>query len=74
MERRLAAILAADMVDYSRLMSGDETGTIARQNAHRSALVDPKNAQHGGRIVKTTRDVLKCRSLMRIPNPSLSAR
>ncbi len=56
MERRLAAILAADMVGYSRLMAADETGTIARQKTHRSALIDPKIAQYGGRIVKTTGD------------------
>jgi adenylate cyclase len=56
MERRLAAILAADMVGYSRLMAADETGTIERQKAHRAALIDPKIAQYGGRIVKTTGD------------------
>ncbi len=41
-ERRLAAILAADMVGYSRLMEADETGTITRQKAHRAELVDPE--------------------------------
>jgi len=56
MERRLAAIMAADMVGYSRLMAADETGTIARQKTHRTALIDPKIAQYGGRIVKTTGD------------------
>jgi len=56
MERRLAAILAADMVGYSRLMAADEVGTIERQKAHRKALIDPKIAQYGGRIVKTTGD------------------
>lgn len=56
MERRLAAILAADMVGYSRLMAADEAGTIARQKAHRTALIDPKIAQYGGRIFKTTGD------------------
>ncbi len=40
-QRRLAAIFAADMVGYSRLMEADETGTIARQKAHRAELVDP---------------------------------
>ena len=55
MERRLAAILAADMVGYSRLMSTDETGTIERQKAHRSALIDPKIAQYSGRIVQDHR-------------------
>jgi len=56
MERRLAAILAADMVGYSKLMAADEAGTILRQKAHRTALIDPKISQFGGRIVKTTGD------------------
>lgn len=55
-DRRLVAILAADMVGYSRLMEADETGTIARQKAHRLELVDPEIGAHGGRIVKTTGD------------------
>jgi adenylate cyclase len=54
--RRLAAIFAADMVGYSRLMEADEEGTIARHNVHRSELIDPKIAEHDGRIVKTTGD------------------
>ena len=58
MERRLAAILAADMVGYSRLMGADEEGTIARQRDHRAALIDPQIASHGGRIVKTMGDGL----------------
>ncbi len=58
MERRLAAILVADMVGYSRFMAADERGTIERQKAHRSAVIDPKIAQYGGRIVKTTGDGL----------------
>lgn len=58
MERRLAAILAADMVGYSRLMAADEAGTITRQKAHRAELIDPKIAEQGGRIVKTTGDGL----------------
>ncbi len=57
-KRRLAAILAADMVGYSRLMEIDETGTIARQKAHRDELIDPAIANRGGRIVKTTGDGL----------------
>ncbi|MCP4316036.1 MAG: tetratricopeptide repeat protein [Hyphomicrobiales bacterium] len=57
-ERRLAAILAADMVEYSRLMEADERGTIARQKAHRNELIDPTIAEHNGRIVKTTGDGL----------------
>ena len=54
--RRLAAILAADVVGYSRLMGADEEGTLERLNALRRDLVDPKIAQHHGRIVKTTGD------------------
>ncbi len=54
--RRLAAILAADMVGYSRLMEADEAGTIARQKAYRAELIDPKITEHHGRIVKTTGD------------------
>ena len=56
MKRRLAAILAADVVGYSKLMAADETGTIERQKAHHAALIDPKIAQYGGRIAKTTGD------------------
>lgn len=56
MERRLSAILAADMVGYSRLMEADEEGTIARQKLHRAELIDPKIAEHGGRLVKSTGD------------------
>jgi|GEM_PF-204077 len=55
-ERRLAAVMAADMVSYSRLMELDEQGTIARQKAHRAELIDPKIAECRGRIVKTTGD------------------
>ena len=55
-QRRLAAILAADMVGYSRLIGVDEAGTIARLKTHRKELIDPKIAEHGGRIVKTTGD------------------
>ncbi|MFT5180211.1 MAG: adenylate cyclase [Alphaproteobacteria bacterium] len=58
MERRLAAILAADMVGYSRLIGADEEGTITRQRAHHEALIDPEIAGHGGRIVKTMGDGL----------------
>jgi adenylate cyclase len=54
--RRLAAILAADVAGYSRLMGVDEEGTLARLKAHRRELVDPKIAEHHGRIVKTTGD------------------
>ena len=57
-ERRLAAILVADMVGYSRLMGADERETIARQKGHLSELFDPTITNHGGRIVKTTGDGL----------------
>jgi adenylate cyclase len=55
-ERRLAAVLAADVAGYSRLMGADEEGTLARLKAVRKALVDPTIATHRGRIVKTTGD------------------
>src|SRR6185503_4818384 len=55
-ERRLTAILAADVAGYSRLMGVDEEGTLSRLKAHRLALVDPKINEHRGRIVKTTGD------------------
>src|SRR5579862_8479996 len=54
--RRLAAILAADVVGYSRLMGTDEEGTLERLKEHRRELIDPKIAEHRGRIVKTTGD------------------
>jgi adenylate cyclase len=53
---RLAAILAADMADYSRLMGADEEGMDERLKAHRCELIDPKIGEHSGRIVKTTGD------------------
>jgi len=56
--RRLAAILAADVAGYSRLMGADEEGTLERLKALRHDLVDPKIAEHHGRIVKTTGDGL----------------
>jgi adenylate cyclase len=55
-ERRLAAILAADVAGYSRLMGIDEEGTLAALKACRRELIDPKIAEHRGRIVKTTGD------------------
>src|SRR5947208_12992451 len=54
--RRLAAILAADVVGYSRLMGVDEEGTHERLKAHLREVVDPKIREHRGRIVKTTGD------------------
>jgi TolB-like protein/class 3 adenylate cyclase/tetratricopeptide (TPR) repeat protein len=56
MDRRLAAIMAGDVAGYSRLMSSDEEGTLRQLKAHRRELVDPKIAEHRGRIVKTTGD------------------
>src|SRR5438874_13699704 len=55
-ERRLAAILAADVVGYSRLMGANEEATLADLKRHRRELVDPKIGEHKGRIVKTTGD------------------
>ncbi len=55
-QRRLAAILAADVVGYSRLMGQDEAGTLARLKNLRAEFLYPKVAEHGGRIVKTTGD------------------
>jgi adenylate cyclase len=57
-ERRMAAILAADVVGYSRLMGVDEEGTLADLKARRTELIDPTIAEHRGRIVKTTGDGL----------------
>ena len=57
-ERRLAAVLAADVAGCSRLMGADEEGTLARLKAVRRDLVDPAIASHRGRIVKTTGDGL----------------
>jgi adenylate cyclase len=57
-ERRLAAILAIDMVGFSRLMAIDETGVLARQKEHRGKLIDPRLVEYRGRIVKTTGDGL----------------
>ena len=55
-ERRLAAILAADIAGYSRLIGADEEGTLSRLKALRRGLIDPKIAEHRGRIFKTTGD------------------
>jgi adenylate cyclase len=55
-ERRLTAILAGDVVGYSRLMGADEEGTLSRLNAHRREFLEPKIADHRGRIVKRTGD------------------
>ena len=57
-QRRLAAIVYADVVGYSRLMGADETGTLTTLRSHLSELIDPKISEHGGRIVKTMGDGL----------------
>ena len=57
-ERKLTAILAADMVGCSRLMEADEAGAFARLKTRRKELIDPKIAQHHGRIVKTAGDAM----------------
>ena len=57
-QRRLAAIVSADVAGYSRLMGRDESGILAALKAHRRELIDPKIAEYGGRIVKTTGDGL----------------
>ena len=56
MERRLAAILASDVVGYSKAMAADETGTLRRLQAHRAQLFDPTVSAHGGRIIKLMGD------------------
>jgi len=58
MERRLTAILAADVVGYSRLMGVDEAGTLAALKAHRQELIEPESAKRGGRVVGTAGDSL----------------
>lgn len=55
-QRRLAAILAADVVGYSRLMRVDEAGALAQLKTVRTELIDSKITEYGGRIVKTTGD------------------
>src|SRR5439155_7671351 len=57
-ERRLAAILAADVAGYSRLIEADEEGTLGRLKSLHAEIIDPKIAEHRGRIVKTTGDGL----------------
>jgi adenylate cyclase len=55
-KRKLAAILAADVVGYSRLMGADEAGTLSALKLHREAIFDPAVAAHSGRIVKLIGD------------------
>ena len=57
-ERRLAAIVAADVVGYSRLMGVDEVATLSALRSRRAVIIDPAIAEFGGRIVKTTGDGL----------------
>jgi hypothetical protein len=57
-DRRLAAILAADVAGYSRLIGGDEEGTLGRLRSIRAEVIDPNIHEHRGRLVKTTGDVL----------------
>ncbi len=57
-ERKLTAILAADIVDFSRLMEADAAEAFAQLKAHRKELIDPKVAQHHGRIGKTAGDAM----------------
>ena len=59
-DRRLAAILAADVVGYSRLMDHDEAGTLERLKAHRKEFIQPLLAEHHGRIVKLMGDGVLC--------------
>ena len=56
MERRLAAILVADVVGYSRLMEADEAGTRAALKAHRKELIEPKTAEYHGCVVEDMAD------------------
>jgi class 3 adenylate cyclase len=58
MERRLAAILAADVAGYSRLMASDETGTLARLNRFRTEVIEPRISEFGGHIVGSAGDSL----------------
>src|SRR5262245_50344789 len=76
MERRLAAIFAADVAGYSRLVGADEEGTVARLRSHRRELIEPKIAEHHGRLVKTTGDALRHRAqlLLRLQGPRGCAR
>ena len=55
-QRKLAAILAADVVGYSRLMGRDESGTLARPREHHKERLEPALARYGGRLVKLTGD------------------
>ncbi len=69
MERRLAAILAADVVGYSRLIREDEAGTLAALKAHREQLIEPKVAERKGRI-EPCRD---CRRLFCLSHATIAS-
>lgn len=56
--RRLTTIVAADVAGYSRLMGADEEGTLAALRLHRAELIEPKIAEHGGRVANTAGDSL----------------
>lgn len=82
--RRLAAIVAADVVGYSRMMANDETGTLAALKRHREHVFDPAVAEHNGRIVKligdgtlvefaSVVDAVKCALAVQRSTPSLEA-
>ena len=67
-KRKLAAILAADIAGYSRLMGADEAGTLARLKEYRRELIDPKNKQYRGCVVK--RQVMASSSSFRAMTPA----
>jgi class 3 adenylate cyclase len=69
-ERRLTAILAADVAGYSRLMAADEEGTLAALKTLRREVADPKIKEHRGRIVNTTGDVSASASWSAAPAPA----
>ncbi len=66
-QRRLAAIVAADVAGYSRLVGADEEGTLNALRSHRRELIDPLIEEHGGRIANTAGDSL----LLEFPAPSM---
>jgi adenylate cyclase len=70
--RRLAAILAADVAGYSRLIGADEQGTLGRLRAIRTELIDPTIAAHNGRVVKTTGDGLLAEFASTVDAPDCS--
>ena len=75
-ERRLAAILAADVVGYSRLMGADKAGTLAALTRHRETIFDPTVATHNGRIVKLIGDgaIVEFGSVVDAVNCALASR